>query len=214
MTCSEPPFLTSDVPGVGGQLRQRDTDFFVEEIPLYEPAGQGEHIYLFVEKRGLSTSQLVHLIARHFGVRPSAVGYAGMKDKHAVTRQIISVHTPRRTHADFPMLENERVTVLNASMHANKLRLGHLRGNRFVVRIRGVDMSKAVPALRVLRTLETMGVPNFAGEQRFGSRQNNHRLGLALIRKEWRPLLDELLGPDPAFPHINADARALYAQRQ
>lgn len=206
------PYVTADVPGTGGRIKERDEDFLVEEQPLYRPAGVGEHIYLFVEKRGLSTSQLMHALARHFGVRREAVGFAGMKDKSAVTRQVVSIHTPGRTFADFPMIENERIAVLWADMHTNKLRLGHLRGNRFSIRVRGVDPLAVTRARDVLRRLHRRGVPNFAGEQRFGSRLNNHRLGRAMIRGDWQGVLDELLGPDKAFPHLNAEARRLYAR--
>lgn len=206
------PFLTADLPGVGGRIKERVEDFLVEEQPLYRPCGEGEHVYLFVEKRGLATSQLVHALAKHFGVKRAAVGVAGMKDKSAITRQVISIHTPGRTFTDFPMIENDRISVLWADMHTNKLRLGHLRGNRFSIRVRGLDASAVTRAWEVLRRLRFRGAPNFAGEQRFGCRRNNHRLGRAMILQDWRGVLDELLGPDEAFPHLNAEARRLYAR--
>lgn len=210
MPLDDAPFITADIPPLGGRIRERAEDFVVEEMPQYEPCGQGEHVYLFLEKRGLSTSQLVHLIAQHFGVRRDAVGYAGMKDKHAVTRQWISVHTPGKSHTDFPMLRNDRVTVMIADMHSNKLRLGHLRGNRFSIKIRGVDATRVLAARRVLHALARDGVPNFAGAQRFGIRQNNHRLGRAMLLGLWQEALDELLGPDPAYPQLNTEAREHY----
>lgn len=204
--------LTHDIPPIGGRLRERFEDFLVEEIPLYNPCGEGEHIYLFVEKRDLSTSQLVWHIARHFDVRRTAVGFAGMKDKRAITRQVISVHTPGRTFEDYPMIQSDRISVLWADMHTNKLRLGHLSGNRFSVKVRGVDMSRVLQARRVLLRLAEKGVPNFAGEQRFGARANNHELGRLLLRRDWQGLLDELLGPGSGAAHINAEARRLYAE--
>src|SRR5258708_143045 len=76
-----PPLLTSDLPGIGGVFKERPEDFLVDEQPLYEPSGQGEHIYLFVEKRGMSTLRAARVIAHHFGVHVSAVGFAGLKDK-------------------------------------------------------------------------------------------------------------------------------------
>ena len=132
-------YITADVPPVGGVLKQRDEDFFVEEIPLYEPCGEGEHQYLLVEKQGMSTLDLVRLLAKHFGVRREAIGFAGLKDKRAITRQVISVQTPGKTPEDFPMLDHPRARVLWADLHANKLRRGHLAGNRFSIRARGVD---------------------------------------------------------------------------
>lgn len=204
--------LTSDIPPTGGRLRERVEDFLVEEIPLYAPCGEGEHIYIFVEKRDLTTSELAWQIARHFGVRRTAVGFAGMKDKRAITRQVISIHTPGQSFEDFPMIRSDRIAVLWADMHTNKLRLGHLKGNRFSIKIRGVDMTRVIEARRVLMRLASQGVPNFAGEQRFGARANNHELGRLLLRRDWQGLLDELLGPGIGAAHVNPDARQLYVQ--
>ncbi|MBL8745969.1 MAG: tRNA pseudouridine(13) synthase TruD [Phycisphaerae bacterium] len=206
------PYLTSDLAPIGGRIKERIEDFLVEELPLYPPSGQGEHIYLFVEKKNLSTMQMVHALSRHFNVKRDAVGFAGMKDKFAITRQVVSIHAPGKTADDFPMIRNDRITVLWADQHVNKLRLGHLAGNRFSIRIRGVRMTDVLRANQVLQRLARQGVPNFAGEQRFGNRLNNHRLGRAMILRDWRGLLDELLGPDPDFPHLNHDARAAYAR--
>lgn len=205
-------WLTADLPGVGGVLKQRPEDFLVDEQPQYEPAGAGEHIYLLVQKIGLTTSQAVSILARHFGVRPSDVGYAGLKDKHAVTRQVFSVHTPGKKPEDFPELRHERVAVLWTDLHVNKLRPGHLKGNRFSIRIRGVDMSRAPAAKRILDRLAVSGVPNLAGEQRFGSRANNHTLGRLDLLGDEQALLDELLGPDPAYPQNMPEAREAYAR--
>ncbi len=141
-------YMTADIPGVGGVLRERPEDFFVEELPLYEPCGSGEHIYLFVEKRNMSTVHMIRLLARHFGVNEDVVGYAGLKDKRAVTRQLISVQVPGKKPSDFPPFVHERVTVHWMDLHTNKLRQGHLAGNRFVVWIRGVEPTKAVHAHR------------------------------------------------------------------
>lgn len=212
MTLTTASYLTADIPPVGGRLRARIEDFIVEELPLYQPCGEGEHIYLFIEKRNLSTMQMVYTLAKHFGVRTGDIGYAGMKDKFAVTTQVVSVHTPKRTYADFPMIENDRLTVLSAAMHTNKLRLGHLKGNRFSIRIRDVPMTGAVAARKVLSRLESKGVPNLAGEQRFGVRGNNHVLGQMMLQRRWQDVLDELLGPDERFPTLNAEAREFYAK--
>jgi len=206
------PLVTADLPGIGGRIRQRPEDFLVEESPLYQPCGQGEHIYLLLEKKNLSTHQLVGIVARHFGVRRQAVGYAGMKDKNAITRQVMSIHVPGKSVDDFPMLQHTGVTVLWADMHTNKLRLGHLRGNRFSIRIRDVPATAVLAANKTLTALARTGVPNFFGEQRFGIRLNNHRLGRLDLLHDWRALLDELLGPDPDFPHLNTASRACYAK--
>jgi tRNA pseudouridine13 synthase len=187
-------YLTQGVPGIGGVIKQRPEDFLVEEIPAYEPIGSGEHIYLFIEKRNLATLHAVRILADHFGVKPDAIGFAGLKDKLAVTRQLFSVHTPGKKPTDFPALDHPQLTVHWVDLHANKLRRGHLVGNRFVIRVRDVEPIKAVHALKAMRRLEKLGLPNRVGAQRFGTLGRNHLLGLALIRADRPAALKELLG--------------------
>jgi tRNA pseudouridine13 synthase len=204
-------YLTADLPPIGGRIKQRPEDFLVDEQPLYEPSGAGEHIYMLVQKSGMATLELVGLLAQHFGVPRSAIGYAGLKDKHAITRQVVSVHVPGRKIEDFPALRHDRITVLWTDYHANKLRRGHLRGNRFSLRIRGVPLGAVLTARRVLERLEKSGVPNRIGEQRFGHLENNHRIGRALILGDAKAAIDELLGPDALHTDSLTEARALYA---
>jgi tRNA pseudouridine13 synthase len=207
-------YLTGDVPPIGGEIRARNEDFLVDEEPLYQPCGEGEHIYLFVEKRGRSTHQAVDALARHFGVERRAVGYAGLKDTRAITRQVFSVHTPGKSYEDFPDFGDEHLSALWADMHTNKLRVGHLRGNRFSIRIRGVRAIDARAALRVVDRLEREGVPNMLGEQRFGARANNHELARLDLLERNGEMLDTLLGPsesDPDNDRLGA-AREAYAR--
>ncbi len=204
-------YLTGDIPGTGGHIKARESDFLVEEIPLYEPEGAGEHIYLMIEKTGLATNELLDIVARHFGVRPKHIGYAGMKDKRAITRQVISVHVPGRSPDDFPMLQHDGVQVLSAELHVNKLRRGHLKGNRFAVYIRGVEPTRVLDAERVMRVLCERGMPNFFGPQRFGARYNNHTLGRMYLMRCHRDVLDTLLGPDASVADRNIEARQAYA---
>ncbi len=206
------PYLTWPVAPVNGCIKQRHDDFLVEELPLYEPDGEGEHIYLLVQKSGLSTTELVAALAAHFNVKKRDIGFAGMKDKRAVTRQVISIHTPGKSPEDFPMLQHDDIQILWTDLHTNKLRRGHLRGNGFSIRIRDCDPTRVRDAHRVLRHLETKGLPNFYGDQRFGARLNNHVLGRFMIRREHKQLLDEMLGPDPDMPSFNPEARAAYLE--
>lgn len=212
ISLAQVPFITADIPAIGGQIKQRHEDFLVEEIPLYDPSGEGEHIYLLIEKKDLSTTQALQIVADHFAVEDRAVGYAGLKDRKAVTRQVVSVHTPKKKPEDFPSLRHDKLSVLWADLHTNKLRTGHLKGNRFSIKIRNVKATEALKAEKVLRHLEKHGVPNFFGEQRFGNRLNNHRMGRALLLGDEQAMLDELLAPDPAFPTFNAEARNAYAK--
>ncbi len=204
-------YLTHDVPGIGGVIRQRPEDFLVEELPAYAPSGRGEHMYLFVEKRNLSTFELLDLIAGHFRVRRDAVGYAGLKDRRAITRQVVSVHAPGKKPEDFPMLQDSRVGVLWTDLHTNKLRPGHLRGNRFSIRIRNVKPTDVRVAKRVLDRLAAVGVPNRFGEQRFGLAENNHLVGRAMLMGDDAAAVWALVGP-LEHGRWNADARGLVAQ--
>ena len=85
------PYLTDNQPGIGGRLKVEPEDFFVEEIPLYLPEGQGQHVYVEIEKRGLSTNAAKKNIARALNISPHIIGYAGLKDTQAVTRQTFSI---------------------------------------------------------------------------------------------------------------------------
>lgn len=205
-----PRYLTADVPGIGGVLKATAEDFLVEEIPLYQPCGEGEHIYLFVEKRGLSSVEMLGVIARHFGVKRSAIGHAGLKDKRAITRQVVSVHAPGKTPEDFPELVHPRVGILWADLHANKLKRGHLAGNRFSIKVRGVDPAAVRPALEALRILERVGVPNRIGHQRFGYLMNNHLVGRAIVVGDAKLALDLMLGPHERAPKGQHVSRAHY----
>lgn len=210
-------YLTHDTPGAGGVIKQREDDFLVEELPAYEPCGSGEHIYLFVEKRNLTTMDLVRKIATHFGVRRESVGFAGLKDRFAVTRQLISVHTPGKKPDDFPALHVAGVVVHWTDLHTNKLRRGHLNGNRFVVRIRGVEPGKVVHAMKTLKRLHQHGAPNRVGEQRFGVLDRNHEIGRALLARNAQAVADALLGLPPTgawCPSSQITGRTLYQERR
>lgn len=199
-------YLTEDLPGIGGRIKSRPEDFLVDEIPLYDPCGEGEHIYLYVEKRNLAAMELIGELAKHFGVRRDAIGYAGLKDKLAITRQVVSIHAPGKGPEDFPSLKHENISVLWSDQHTNKLRRGHLKGNRFSIRIREVSPTAVVTAKRVLDRLEKTGVPNRFGEQRFGFLGNNHLVGAALIKGDFETATRELFAP--AEPPDDNHARA------
>lgn len=198
-------YFTSE-EGIGGLVKDRPEDFLVDELPLYEPAGSGEHLYLRVEKVATSHSELISVIRRRFGVTEREIGFAGMKDKQAVTRQTVSVHVLK----DPPDLDlgHERIRVLWAARHRNKLRLGHLHGNRFSIRVREVNPVRVTSVLRLLKGLERTGFPNYYGDQRFGYRRNTHRLGALLLADDYRGFLSELLGTaGSAFPDYQLERR-------
>lgn len=176
---TELPYLTAEIPPVPGVLKRFYEDFRVDEVPLYQPAGHGDHVLFRIEKLGLSTHRAVGDIARALGVRPGDIGIAGLKDARAVTTQWLSIEhvEPERVRA----LELPRIRVLDVARHPRKLRTGHLQANRFVIRLRDTDLDRVTDVERVLETLSRRGVPNYFGEQRFGSRGDTGRIGRALI---------------------------------
>lgn len=175
------PYITADLPGVGGQLRTSDDDFIVEEIPAYTPCGEGDHVYAWVEKRGLTTFHAVEALATATGVRAADVGSAGLKDRHAVTKQWLSFPAPA-TPDILRDVEVEGVRVLEVQRHRNKLKTGHLRGNRFQIRIRSACQDALPRASAILeRLISEPGSPNWFGEQRFGARGDNAERGRALV---------------------------------
>lgn len=205
-------YVSADVPGLGGVIKQRPEDFLVDEQPLYQPSGSGEHIYMLIQKKMMSTLEMIGIIAKHFGVSRKDVGFAGLKDKHAITRQVVSIYAPGKKIEDFPMLQHESLSVLWADYHNNKLRPGHLRGNRFSIRIRNVEPTRVRDAMRVMKMLQQTGVPNRFGEQRFGMLANNHIIGRAIICGDWNGAVRELLGPNATRPEFNTDARRLFTE--
>jgi tRNA pseudouridine13 synthase len=177
------PYLTAALPGCGGAFKLAPEDFEVEELPAYLPTGEGEHLYLWVEKRGRDTQEVVRALALQLRLPESEVGYAGLKDRQAVTRQFLSV--PARANATLPDFALPGVAVLFAQRHRNKLRTGHLKGNRFGVRLRGLKDEQA--ARDILAQLGSQGVPNYFGDQRFGRTFENAELGKRLLLGERLP---------------------------
>jgi tRNA pseudouridine13 synthase len=200
-------YLTREFPGIGGSLKQRAEDFFVQEIPLYEPSGEGEHVYCEIQKVNLTTFEAIVRMARALGVPNKSIGYAGMKDARAVTQQLLSI--VGTTEQAVMSLRIPDLTVLWAARHGNKLRLGHLKANRFAIKIRDVEPTDILKLRAPIDELSRRGMPNYFGEQRFGRRGDNDLLGAALVRGDDAGLLKQLLGnPDPATD----DARAIEAR--
>lgn len=210
MSDADLPYLTRDFPGVGGAIKRRPEDFFVQELPLYEPSGQGEHVYAEIQKVGLTTFDAINRIADALRVSSRDIGYAGLKDARAITRQVVSI--PATTERAVMDLRLPGIDVQWAARHGNKLRLGHLRGNRFAIKIRDVNPTDVVKLGAMIDVLKTRGLPNYFGEQRFGRRGDNDRLGATLIRGRPEELLHLLLGsPNPALDDpATVQARTLF----
>jgi tRNA pseudouridine13 synthase len=163
-----------------GRFKQTPEDFEVEEIPAYAPNGEGEHLFLWIEKRGVSAEQLTRHIAETLGIKPHDVGMAGLKDRQAVTRQYVSV--PAKLVDEPAVLDTDAIRVLRSARHANKLKTGHLRGNRFEIVLRDTLPDAFSQAEAIAARLRQGGFPNYFGEQRFGSGGETLALGLELLR--------------------------------
>ena len=161
------------------RLKACPEDFVVEEVPLFEPSGEGGHTYVQVEKRLRTTDQVARWLARSANVSPRDVGYAGRKDRVAVTRQWFSV--PGLAPDVALSLMDEGVTVLAAVPHGHKLRTGALRGNRFSIRVTGVSPEGCETAATRLEELVARGMPNRFGTQRFGHGGDNAERARALL---------------------------------
>jgi tRNA pseudouridine13 synthase len=169
-TVFELPHATAKSLRVIGKIRSAPEDFRVDEVPAYAPAGHGTHVFVRFRKRGLTTKMAVERIAQTLGTSARDAGYAGLKDRHAITTQWASFTgtTPEAALA----LTLPDIDVLEAQFHPHKLRTGHLRGNRFELVIRG-DAPDAEVAHTLMTTLERSGAPNYYGEQRFGTEDRN-----------------------------------------
>jgi len=204
------PFLTAHLPGIGGTIKGTPEDFRVDEIPAYLPCGEGEHLYVRIEKRGITTREAIRRLSRHLGIRERDVGYAGLKDARGVTTQFLSVG---RIHPGKVLgVELPGIRVLDAARHTNKLRVGHLQGNRFRVTIRTPTGDRA-RAEAILSLLETRGVPNYFGDQRYGVRGNSGGIGRALITGRYRDAVETLIGSADGVGH-DGWSRALALVRQ
>jgi tRNA pseudouridine13 synthase len=175
-----PTFLTAHLPGIGGVLKERLDDFIVEEIPAYLPSGAGEHLYLWIEKRDMGAEFFQRQIAQRLNISTGEIGTAGMKDRRAITRQWVSV--PARCEPLLAQLEGEGIAVLQVAKHGNKLRPGHLHGNRFEIVLRNVTSTERLST--ILDTIQQQGLPNYYGNQRFGRDQETLRIGWAMLHSE------------------------------
>jgi tRNA pseudouridine13 synthase len=203
------PYLTATVPPIAAAIKRRYEDFWVEEIPAYEPVGSGDHCFFTIEKRGLATMRAVNDIARALGRLSRDIGVAGLKDARGVTIQTLSLE-----HVDPELIKGldlPRIRVLSVARHFNKLKIGHLRGNHFRIKLRDVDLARLGDVRAVCEVLGKRGVPNYFGQQRFGSRGDSWEIGLAILQEDLKAAMDLMLGrPGPLDTGDVLKARQLY----
>jgi tRNA pseudouridine13 synthase len=181
-----PPLLTADLPGLGGRIKVYPEDFEVEEIPAYQPSGSGDFLYLWLEKHDMGAEYFVRQIAKRLDIPTGEVGTAGLKDRHAVCRQMVSI--PGYLEDRLPQLEGDGIRVLNVGRHGNKLRAGHLHGNRFRILVRDLEQAGLEHLDKLLQRLREHGLPNYYGSQRFGRDGETLAIGMAMLKKE-HPIL-------------------------
>lgn len=174
-------------------MRTTPEDFRVDEIDAFEASGSGEHLLLTIQKRGMNTAFAAKCIAQWAGVAESAIGQAGMKDRHALTVQRFSVWLPKKVAPDIATLASDELRVLGHAWHSRKLPRGALAGNRFRLVLRGVEGEREAIDAR-LQQIRAQGVPNYFGEQRFGRGGGNIAKAIAMfaggrVRREERSLL-------------------------
>ena len=202
------PHLTGDLPGTGGVLKTEPDDFVVDEIPLYAACGEGEHVFALLRKRGIATFEAVRRIAERLKIPERYVTFAGLKDARAVTSQWVSIFGA--DEEQIAAIEAPGLELSHIRRHKNRLRVGHLRGNRFRIVVREAEPGYEQKVHAVVQELLRRGVPNYFGSQRFGVRGDSYKYGECLVREDNDGVLRHLLGGPPG-PTL--DPRVLESRR-
>lgn len=175
-------------------FRQNSRDFVVEETPLYEFSGVGEHLVLFVRKKDLSTFEMIDILAKYLGIKNRDIGYAGLKDKHALTKQYISID--KKFEEKIDDFRHQNIKILSKTYHNNKIKMGHLKGNSFFIRVKKVLPLNALKIDEALKNIQNYGMPNYFGYQRFGNLGDNYIEGKKIVdglKREKNPKIREFL---------------------
>lgn len=208
------PYLTNDIPGIGGVIKARAQDFVVEEIPLFALSGEGSFVHALIQKKKMSSLDAIARISRATGILRSKIGYAGLKDTRAITQQWMSFEDI--DPSELLKLQIPRLEVLKVARHTERIRIGRLQGNRFTILIRNIDMpiNRAQSQLEeIVAVLLKRGVPHYFGPQRFGNRFDSQVMGDLIIRSKIEELVDVFLGhPVKSDLQIIYNARAAYDQ--
>jgi tRNA pseudouridine13 synthase len=160
-------------------FKQSKEDFVVTEIPLYEFSGEGEHLIIKLRKKDLTTWDALEIIAKAVGCRTRDIGYAGLKDKNAMTIQHISIH--KQYEEKLKKFEHNQIKFLEMTYHNNKIKIGHLKGNNFFIRLKRVLTKDVIKLESVLGSIAKNGIANYFGFQRFGIDGDNYKKGEQII---------------------------------
>jgi len=170
------PRINQTAESCAAEIRHQQEDFQVDEVLPFEPDGSGGHIWLKIRKKGINTDWLANELAKFADVPQVAVGYAGLKDRHAITTQWFSVNMEGHEHPIWSGFETDDIQIVEQTQHGKKLKRGVLAGNHFKLKLRNVSGDLACWETN-LEQVQKLGVPNYFGEQRFGHEGNNlHRV--------------------------------------
>ncbi|OQX75095.1 MAG: tRNA pseudouridine(13) synthase TruD [Campylobacteraceae bacterium 4484_4] len=164
---------------IHARFSKNSKDFVVTEVPLYPCSGEGEHLYLTIRKKDLTTWGMLQILSEQTGVKMRDFGYAGLKDRDGMTIQQISM--PRKFEKMLATFSHEKIKILETAYHSNKLKTGHLKGNRFFIRLKKVSPVDAAKLTQVLQKIAQEGIPNYFGYQRFGREGDNYKRGQAIL---------------------------------
>ena len=178
-TTFKPLYALTHAP-IEAYFSKNSDDFVVREIPLYEFSGDGEHLIVEISKKDMTTSDALHVLSEVTGAKMRDFGYAGLKDKQGMTTQFISM--PRKFESALASFSHEKMKILSLNVHKNKLRIGHLKGNSFFIRLKKVLPNNAKKLEQVFISIDKMGYANYFGYQRFGKFGDNAETGLELLK--------------------------------
>ena len=178
-TTFKPLYALTHAP-IEAYFSKNSDDFVVREIPLYEFSGDGEHLIVEISKKDMTTQEALHVLSEVTGAKMRDFGYAGLKDKQGMTTQFISM--PRKFESNLANFSHEKMKILSLNAHKNKLRIGHLKGNSFFIRLKKVLPSNAKKLEQAFVSIDKMGYANYFGYQRFGKFGDNAETGLEILK--------------------------------
>ncbi|KAA6227156.1 MULTISPECIES: tRNA pseudouridine(13) synthase TruD [unclassified Campylobacter] len=165
---------------IDAYFSKNSKDFVVREVPLYEFSGSGEHLILQICKKDLSTNEALQILSEISGVKIKDFGYAGLKDKQGLTYQYLSM--PKKMQHTIENFSHEKLKIINLFTHNNKLKIGHLKGNSFFIRLKKVSKIDALKLEEAFKMLDKEGFANYFGYQRFGKFKDNFQSGLEILQ--------------------------------
>lgn len=164
---------------ISAHFSKNADDFVVRELPLYTPSSAGEHMMIHAQKKGLSTEEMLSAFSAFTGAKMRDIGYAGLKDKEGLTSQYITI--PAKFCSTLGSFSHQNIKILSTELHNNKLRVGHLAGNAFFIRLKKVSKTDALKLQEACANTLKNGVPNYFGYQRFGKFGDNAKQGYELL---------------------------------